>query len=436
MTISAFDSAITRDLFADREVAQLFSDTAVLRAIMIFWGAVAKAQGDLGVIPETAAAFLHRATMELQVDPSALAERTAQNGIMIPGLVAETRKAAQAPEHAQYLHWGLTSHDALDTGLALRLRQVLALIETRLDAVLSGLADLAEAHAETPMAARTWGQIATPTSFGATVAVWGSGLLAVREELDAIRDACLIVTLHGASGTLSAMGPEGPAVRAAVAKALGLRDPGGPPHAERSGVLALAAWANRLAQACAKPAADLLLLTRDGSVALGGGGVSSTMPQKANPVAPSAICALAAHANGLAAAIHAQPTRDARDAAAWLTEWLSLPPLLAGAARAVSLLGGIEIRPDAASLRAALEDPTGLIHAEALSFALAREMPRPEAQARIKDWVAELRAEGGSLLEKAGADPADYAPERHWGEAPEQARAFAARVRGNGEDTL
>ncbi|PWJ22029.1 lyase family protein [Jannaschia seohaensis] len=429
MTVSPFDSAITRELFSDREVALLFSDTATVRAILIFWGAVARAQGEAGIIPETAGAFLHRATMELQVDPSALAERTAQNGIMIPGLVAETRKAAQAPEYAQYLHWGLTSQDALDSGLALRLRQALTLIEARLDGALERLADLAEAHAETPMAARTWGQVATPTSFGAAVAVWGEGLLALRAELEAVRDAVLILTLHGASGTLSALGPEGPALRVAVAKALGLRLPPGPPHAERSGVLRLAGWANRLLQACAKPAADLLLMTRDGSVVLAGGGASSTMPQKANPVAPSTICALAAHGGGLAAAIHAQPTRDARDGAAWLTEWLSLPPLIVAAAKATALLRDLEVRPDPARLRARLDDPSGLIHAEALSFAMARDMPRPEAQARIKGWVAEIRDGGGSLLDRAGADPAEYAPERHWGDAPAQARAFAARVR-------
>jgi 3-carboxy-cis,cis-muconate cycloisomerase len=423
------DSAITRDLFADAEVARLFTDTATVRAVLIFWGAAAKAQGAHGLIPETAAAFLHRATMELQVDPSALAAGAARDGVWIPALLAETRKAAQAPDYAQYLHWGLTSQDAIDTGLALRLRQVLTTIEARLDAALGTLAALAEAHAETPMAARTYGQVATPTSFGAVVATWGEGLLTLKAELPALRDRVLHVTMHGASGTLSAMGPEGPRVRAETARALRLADRAAPPHAERSGIAALAGWAGRLLGAAAKPATDLMLLTRDGSVGLGGGGGSSTMPQKANPVGPSVIRALAAHGAGLAASLQTQPSWDQRDGGAWFAEWLSLPPLLAGTARALQVLAGLEIAPDPARLRAPLDDPSGLIHAEALTFALARGMPRPEAQARVKDWVAEVRSDGGSLIARAGADPADYAPERHWGEAPAQARAFAARVR-------
>jgi 3-carboxy-cis,cis-muconate cycloisomerase len=430
MTIGAMDSVITRDLFADLEVARLFSDTAAVRAVLIFWGAVAKAQGDAGMIPETAAAFLHRATLELQVDPSALGPGSARDGVWIPALLEQTRKAAQAPEHSQYLHWGLTSQDAIDTGLALRLRQVLTLMEERLDHALGRLAALAAAYAETPMAARTYGQIATPTTFGATVAIWGCGLLALRDELPALRDRILHVTMHGASGTLSAMGADGPAVRAATARALGLSDPGGSPHAERSGVLALTGWASRLLQACAKPATDLLLMTRDGSVRLAGGGGSSTMPQKDNPIAPSVIRALAAHGAGLAAGLQSSQPWDHRDGGAWFAEWLSLPPLLAAAAKAVELLGDMAIEPDGSLLRAQLEDPTGLIHAEALSFAMARDMPRPEAQRRIKGWIAEIRSGDGSLLEKAGAVPSAYRPERQWGEAPTQARAFAERVRG------
>ncbi len=35
----------------------------------------------------------------------------------------------QAPEHAQYLHWGATSQDILDTALMLRLRQALAIYD-------------------------------------------------------------------------------------------------------------------------------------------------------------------------------------------------------------------------------------------------------------------------------------------------------------------
>ncbi|MEL6587289.1 MAG: lyase family protein, partial [Pseudomonadota bacterium] len=315
---------------------------------------------------------------------------------------------------------------------ALRLRQALALIEGRLDGALAGLADLAQAHAETPMMARTYGQPATVTTFGAHVAIWGEGLLAVRAELPAIRDGVCQVTLSGAAGTLAAMGPEGPALRAALAAALGLRDPEASPHAERAGVRALASWCQRVLQAVDKAAVDLLLWTRDGTVTLGGGGASSTMPQKQNPVGPSVMRALAGHGAGLAATLQGATPAEARDGAAWFTEWLSLPPLVAATGKALSLLGEAEVAPDLTALRKEAEDPSGMIHAEAVSFRLAQDIPREAAQAQVKAWVAEVRAEGGSLLTRAGLDAAEFAPERQWGEAPALARRFAAKVRGHG----
>ena len=155
MSASVFDSPLYAKLFATGETGRLFSDTAAIRAMLLVEGALARVQGAAGIIPEISAAAIHRATLEIQVDPGAIAASTGENGVCVPGLVAAFRAEMQAPEHAQYLHWGATSQDIIDTGLMLRLRQALALAEADLRAVLAALAAAAEAHAETPMAART-----------------------------------------------------------------------------------------------------------------------------------------------------------------------------------------------------------------------------------------------------------------------------------------
>jgi 3-carboxy-cis,cis-muconate cycloisomerase len=369
--------------------------------------------------------------LEVQIDPAGLADATAQNGVCVPALLAATRKALEAPEHAQFLHWGATSQDIIDTGLALRLRRALEILAERLDTALDGLAQLALREAETPMAARTYGQVATPTSFGAVVAGWGEGLLTLRSELDAVRAQVEIVTLNGAAGTLSVMGAAGPAIRADMAAALQLQLPLRVPHADRSHIAALAAWLTRVCAASGKMATDLLLLTRDGAVRLGSGGASSTMPQKQNPVAPSVIRALALHATGLNATLqNTAMTWDQRDGSAWFAEWLALPQLVVAAGRVLDILGTLEIAPDADILRAPVEATDGLIHAEAVSFALAQDMSRPDAQAKAKDLALEVRAKGGNLIEAAGLDPAAFTPEAQWGEAPDLARSFAAKVQG------
>ena len=426
MTVTPFDSALYGASFSDADIARLFSDGAVVRAMLLAEGALARAQAAEELIPGEAAEAIHRTAMEAAIDPAALAQGTAANGIPVPSLVAAFRREMPDPALAQWIHHGATSQDIVDTGLALRLRRVLEVLGTRLDAVLAMLARLARDHAETAMAARTYGQVATPTSFGALAAIWGAPFLSLRDGLPDLRDRVCVVTLNGAAGTLSAMGPAGPKVRARMAAGLGLGDPGAAPHAERSHMRALTGWTGEALAACDKVSTDLLLMTREGEVRLGGGGASSTMPQKVNPVAPAQVHALALHGRALAGAMGTH--WDMRDGGAWFAEWLALPQMLVAAGRAMQLLADAGIDPDAGRLRARADDPTGLIHAEALSFDLP--LPRPEAQAQVKELAAQVRAKGGNLVALAGLDPADYAPETRWGEAPALALRFAKAVEG------
>ncbi len=439
MAATPLDSALYRDFLGDAELGRLFTDTAEIRAMLIALGAMAKVQGELGLIPETVGLAIHRASLEVQIDPAALAAATGENAVPVPGLVAAFRQAMQAPEHAAFAHWGATSQDIMETGLALRLRQALAILEARIGAVLAGLGALAETHAELPMAARTYGQVAVPTSFGAVVASWGLPLLDLREDLARLKPRVVAVSLAGAAGTLSAMGDAGPEVRAGLARALDLADPGGSRHATRHGPAGLAAWLTQVAASLGKMGEDLILMTQSGigEVVPGSSGASSTMPQKANPVLPSLLSALARQVAGLngvmqAAALH----RQQRDAAVWITEWLTLPQMLICTGRALAAAEGLAatLAPRPERMAALLDDGTGAIFAEALSFALAARMPRPEAQAKVKALVGEALRSGAHLRDLAlrefpDLDPGLFDPRKAMGQAPGEARAFAAAVR-------
>lgn len=441
MPASPLDSAIYRDLLGDAEVGALFNDSAEVRAMLLVEGALAQAQGALGLIPEVSAAFIHRAALEVQIDPAALAAETGQNGVPVPALVAAFRRAMEAPAHAAYAHWGATSQDIVDTGLVLRLRQALVIIEARLLAVIGDLGRLALDHADLPVAARTYAQVATPTSFGAIVASWGAPLIRHHARLAELRPRLLNVSLSGAAGTLSVMEGKGAGMRAAMARDLGLKDPVGSWHSTRDGMMELAGWLTMLATSLGKLGEDLIWLSQSGinEVGLGGGGGSSTMPQKQNPVAPSLLVTLARVQVGLnTAAQGAGLHRQQRDATAWFTEWMVLPQMVLGAARGLGVAQALvpQVTPDAARMRAGIDDGLGLIHAEALSFALARRMPRPEAQAAVKALCKEAQATGVALAALAARDwpGTDWAalltPEAQLGEAPAEARAFARAAAG------
>ncbi|KPP85281.1 MAG: 3-carboxy-cis,cis-muconate cycloisomerase [Rhodobacteraceae bacterium HLUCCO07] len=438
MAGSVFDSPLYTRLFPTGEVGRLFTDSTEIRAMLIVEGTLAKVQGGLGVIPETSGAFLHRAAMEVQIDPAGLANATGQNGVSVPGLVAAFRNAIEAPDHAQFVHWGATSQDIIDTALMLRLKQVLSHYETALRRVLAALARQAEAHADLAMPARTWGQHATPTSFGATAAAWGGPLLALLGELDSLR-AHLWVSLSGAAGTGAALGDKAGETRAALAKALGLTDPGHSWHTDRTPILMIAGWIARLNTALGKMGEDMatLAMTGIGEVRLGSSGCSSTMPQKQNPVGPGALAALAAQGTALNAAIQgAGLHRLDRDGPAWFTEWLALPQLCLGGAAALEHARDLAetLIPLPEAMTTALNNGQGLIHAEALSFALAAKMPRPEAQAEVKALCTKVSETGCPLRDLAGEAHPDldlsavFDPIRQLGEAPVAARRFADAV--------
>ncbi|MXY16707.1 MAG: adenylosuccinate lyase family protein, partial [Acidobacteria bacterium] len=278
---SPFDSSIYRELLRDADVGELFTDGAVVRAMMRVEGALAKVQGRLGLIPKASAAAIDNAMRELQVDPASLAPGTRAAGIPAPALVDALRDALQAPEHAHYLHWGATSQDIMDTGLVLRLRGVCDIVEDRLTRLLRALARQAATHAELPLAARTRPQIATPPRIGAVVAAWGAPLLVQREALAQLRPRLLRVSLAGAAGNSAALGDQVEQLRAELAAELALGDSELAWHSDRTALAELAALLVRINGSLAKLGEDCIIgcRTEMGELKLWSGGGSSTMPQ-------------------------------------------------------------------------------------------------------------------------------------------------------------
>ncbi len=425
MAVSPFESAWAAPHLGDAGTAALFSDTAEVAAMVRVEMALAKVQGRLGVIPADAGETIALALDGVVVDPAALGLGMAGSGIPVPALVAALRKIVGG-EAAQYVHWGATTQDIVDTGLVLRLGQVCDLLGGRLDAVIAALADQTRAHRELVMAARTWGQVATPTTFGLRIAGWLAPLLRHRDRLGELRPRLLLVSCGGASGTMAAMGPAGPAIEAALAQALGLGAPAKPWHAERDGIAEFGGWLSLVTGSLAKMGVDLKLMAAVGTARAGAAGGSSTMPQKANPVGAEALLALARHnAAGLAALHGALVHAEERDAGAWAGEWLALPPMAVatGAALRHAIELGRTVEPDPAAMQAEIAATRGTLLAEAAQFALAAHMPRPQAQELVKAAAAAL-APGEDLvsaLRRQTEAPLDWAaladPARHTGAA-------------------
>jgi 3-carboxy-cis,cis-muconate cycloisomerase len=414
VSVSPFDSAIWSGLLGDRELGPLFTDAAAIAAMIRFERALARAQAKAGIVPQEAAAAIDGGLKDWAPGPEALAEATARAGVPVPPLLAAAR-AALPDEAAHWLHWGATSQDVVDTALALRLAAAIDVIEARRVRLQAALGAAAARWADLAMAGRTRSQAAAPIAFGDRCAAWAAPLAELGPETATIRARVARVQLGGAVGTNAVLGTRAGAVTAALAEELGLA-PAAPWHTNRAGLVALAGWCAGLAGAAGKMAGDLVLMGRSesGEASAGTGGGSSTMPQKANPVAAETVVALARFAAALVAPMHqAALHAEERDGAAWTLEWLALPQLVLAAGVALRHAAALaeSLAPDPDRMRAALAAGGGAAMAEAAVFLLARSRPRSEAEALVKRALAETPPEGSlaATLARLAPQDADWA---------------------------
>ena len=399
------DSAIFGPLFADGEISDLLTDHAFVRALVEVEIALARAEARAGVIPAKAAEQIAKATAD-RVDIEALTRGTLRSGFPIIALVQELRKQVGV-DAAPFIHWGATTQDIVDTACVLQLRAVVKVLRTRLGEITRHLAVLAERHRHTVLAGRTHGQQALPITFGLKVASWVAPLVRHIDRLGEIAPRLLIVQFGGAAGTLAALQDKGLSVAKELAGELELDMPAMSWHAQRDNFVEFAGWLSLATGTLAKMAQDIILLAQTevseaGESAEAGRGGSSTMPQKANPIASEMIIAAARTNAALLSAMHqAQIQEHERATHGWQVEWLTLPQMivLTGGALKHARYLAQNLQVDEAAMRANITRANDVILAEAAVFALTSALPRPKAEELVKRACAVAVAENKPLIE-------------------------------------
>lgn len=348
MSFTPFNAPVLAGLLGDRESASFFSVDADLKAIVRFEIALARAQADCGLISRQSADAIAEVLPEFEADRVALAEATARDGLAVPELIRQMR--AVLPEGAAAdLHKGTTSQDAIDTSLMLRLSKLLPILHKRLDDVMMALDTLALDHGDRQVMARTRMQRALPVTFAHKVDGWCAPL---RRLSDSIPEN-LPLQLGGPEGALVAMGDDPMPIAKKLADELGLSMPDRHWQTDRWPVVAVSHWATEVATALGKIGADVALMAQNevGEVRIKGGGGSSAMPHKNNPVLAESLVTLARFSAAQMGGIHqAALHENERSGAAWSLEWMLMPSLLVatGAAlrNALVLIGQIEVVAD------------------------------------------------------------------------------------------
>lgn len=337
-------------LVGDGEIEALFSNEAELAALLEVEAALATAEAKAGLVGADAAVHIGDACRDFSPDWNALAKGLVRDGVVVPELVRQLREAVGEP-HRGAVHRGATSQDIVDTGLMLRLKQVVAILSDRLEALVAALDELAVRDGAVPLTAHTRMQAALAFTAADKIETWRAPLMRQAEALRALAPRILAVQLGGPVGTRGSFDGKGDAIARAMADMLGLADA---PcwHSGRDRIGEFAAWLSLLSGLLGKIGQDVALMTQSevGAVEISGAGGSSSMPHKANPVPAEVLVALARFNAGLLGAFNqALVHENERSGAAWTLEWLVLPQMAvttaAGLATALRLVKSLRILP-------------------------------------------------------------------------------------------
>ncbi len=326
MTNALTSSGLFGDLFHDPSIATAFSGPAFTRHMLDFEAAWTKALARCGVVTrDDAAAALATITdfSKTRFHPSAT-----RDGLPVPALIAALR-AGLPDGAANAIHTGSTSQDVIDTAMIMTVMDVLDQFADRTKHVIALIEQNAAHFGNRPMLARTRMQAALPMTAGARLDTWRRPLTAHLARLKDLRVAISQVQIGGPIGLRDNPQDHVDACAPLVAEELGL-SLGKVWHTDRSQMCDIGHWLVLLTGTLAKIGQDVALMAQQGidEISLSGGGTSSAMPHKQNPVRAEALVTLARYVSGQQAVLaQAMIHEQERSGSAWALEWMTLPTM-------------------------------------------------------------------------------------------------------------
>lgn len=411
MTAGMFDSFITRHWFSE-EAKEIWSDLQTLQAWLDVEAALAQAQGRLGVIPADAVPAITEASRHERFDTERLSRDIAHAQHPFVPVLRQMEEFAGEPA-AGYIHWGATTQNIFDTGVALQMRRTQALIDTSLTTAEISLSELALAHRDTLQAGRTHGQHALPMTFGFKVTGW---LEEVRRDRVRLRDRVspsFVACLGGAIGTFAAMGEKGPAVEAEMARILGLEPAVLPMRSSFDRATDYFSALALLAGTAEKIAQDVVFMQRteigevEEAFHMGKVG-SSTMAQKRNPSTALLLISLCRLLSArLPLMLGSMVRMDEGDSSATNVADVAVPEIaILGASVAATLtrlVTGLVVHVDA--MKRNVEITNGLIVSEAAMMQLSDRLGRHKAHHMLYEAAQRSVMEGVPFTQAISEHP-------------------------------
>jgi len=392
--------------YSTPEMAAVWTDEARMAAWLQVELAVCEAWTRLGRIPDDALLEI-KAKAAFDVDRVCEIEQTTQHDVIaFVSCVAEN-----VGECSKYIHYGLTSSDVLDSGLALQLRAAGALLEEETVKLGRILQKRALEHRDTLMMGRTHGVHAEPITFGMVLGLWAFEVQRGLRRLQRAVQQVAVGKISGAVGDYANVDPEVERI------AMSVLDLGSAPistqvvqrdrHAEFMAALALLAATIEKIALQVRHYQRTEVLEAEEYFAPGQKG-SSAMPHKRNPIISERLCGQARviRANMLAAFENVALWHE-RDISHSSVERVILPDstilLHYMLKKACWLVEKLNVYPQ--NMAANLEKSYGLLYSQRVLLALVEAgMLRDDAYAVVQRSAMRAWEEKTSFKELLRAD--------------------------------
>ena len=410
MGCTPFDYRTLRSEFSTHEMRKVWEEENLVQKWLAVEGIVAKVQGSMGIIPQEAADEIYQKASMRFVNLEKVGAKIKGSGHLIMGVIAALQEEV-GEGSAEYVHFGISSADILDTGFILAVLEAYQIIVRDTGELIHILSELARTHKKTLMAGRTHGQHANPITFGFKVAVWLSEMDRHLMRLRECRDRLLVGNISGAVGTQAAFWQKGKELQERVLEALGLRVPSIVSHMlQRDRLAEFAQVLAMLSTSLGKMGHEVFTLQRpeiaevEEPFQVGKQIGSSAMPHKRNPFRSEASWGMARLVRVLALSVtESQLMENENDISLLSSTYISIPLCCLLTSRLLHefkfVLGNLKV--DAARMRKNLNVTKGLSGSGPIMMKLAKIIGRKTAHDLIYALAMQAYQDGkdfGTLL--------------------------------------
>ncbi|WP_294953908.1 adenylosuccinate lyase [uncultured Gilliamella sp.] len=385
MASHILDFLVLGNNFGTSEMRAVWSEQNRLEKQVEVEVALAQAQGELGVIPADAAKTIVSKANAAQLSLEEIAEQAAKAKHSLMSTINALQQ--QVGQAGQFIHYGATTQDIVDTATVLQLKQSFSIIERDTKLVALELKRLAKQYQYLPMVGRTHGMQALPTTFGFKLAVWLDEFVRHLQRLNEIKQRVLVGNISGAICTYASIGKLGSQVEERALSRLGLNTPNIGWQAARDRFSEYASVMALISGSLGKIGNEFYNLMRteineveepfsDGKIG------STTMPHKRNPAALEGLASLTAPLLKSVALIHeSMKVEHERDAMSWRAEWIALPEInlyiSAQLQTALAVLKGLKVNADRMLANLSLQN--GLLLSEKVMFEIGKRLGKQTA---------------------------------------------------------